>query len=165
VCPGAPPSRPLLGPIERLAPGVPEDDELVPAFARLREGWLRLIPGHELVPPGTPGQRSWTCGLPIPLCRGLHESCGEVACIGRVPSERSGATDVLTQGLFEGIALLIDLYRTSCRGCPRQTSGRALRGRRAAEGRDEGPAHTHAGEGLKADGDRGEPTSLDSPPR
>jgi hypothetical protein len=44
--PGLPPSHPLLVSIERIASGVPEDDDLLQEFALVRRGARRLIPGR-----------------------------------------------------------------------------------------------------------------------
>jgi hypothetical protein len=44
--PGLPPSRPLMVSIERIAPGIPEDDDLFQECALVRRGDRRLIPGR-----------------------------------------------------------------------------------------------------------------------
>jgi hypothetical protein len=44
--PGLPPSPPLLVSIEHIAPGVPEDGDLLQEFALVRRGVRRLIPGR-----------------------------------------------------------------------------------------------------------------------
>jgi len=113
------PSRPLLGPIERIAPGVPENDDLIQEFQLFRCGGPRLIPCQKLFPNGTADERSRAGGLHIALLIGLHESFEEVAFVGLLPGEPTGTADVLTQVLFEGIEDLFCLQKTSWAGSPR----------------------------------------------
>jgi hypothetical protein len=107
------PSHPLLVPIEHIAPGVPEDDDLIQEGALVRGGGRRLSPSEELVANGTAGERGRAGGLYIPLLIGLEEEFEEAAAVRVLPGEPTGGTDVLTEILFQGIKDLFGLHRAS----------------------------------------------------
>ena len=73
TCHRGQPLRPLLVPIERIAPGIPQDDNLVQEVTLFLGGEPRPIPCDQLVPNSTADERSRPCGLHIALLIGLHK--------------------------------------------------------------------------------------------
>jgi hypothetical protein len=110
-----PPSRPFLVPIERIAPGSPEDDNLIQEVSLFLGGLPKLIPCDEPIPNGTADERGRPCRLHIALLIGYINNLKR-SPVGCLPGEVTGAADVSMQILFKSIEDLICLHRISLCG-------------------------------------------------